>query len=543
MKFCHVNVFAIGNLGFISAILVFVATQSTLSQTGLSSPGRAADSPQMSARRMALEYFTLATDLEQRDSIEQAYVMYDSALIFDSDAYDIRLGLGRTAMKLGRRIEALHWIQPLKPRDATTYRLLLELFRSGNQTDSTVACVKELVRLDSSEVNGRFFLANYYERGGKLDSALIYLLQGAQLTQDYRAWRQIGGFELHLERPEQALLSFRRSVSLEGSALNLGAYGGIIDALEATKRVDEVRPVLDTMLMLDSTYVPAYRRFVDYFVSRNEYDSALRYARAVVRLSPQDTPAIEQLGVIAFQADSLELAKEQFNLLLSISDLRVTNYYYLARIYFAEENFPYALMNFRKVTTLVDSVADGWLGAGLCYHAMDSLSAEVNTYTEALLHVRELHQRVALLFAQGATLERLKRYDESERAFNDAISLDSTHAPSLNYLGYMLVDRNERLPHGKALITRALKLSPENGAYLDSYGWALFREGDYAGALDTLRRAAKVVNLDPTVFEHLGDTFDQLHNIDSARVYWQKALDSDSTNAALREKLTRAPQR
>ena len=45
----------------------------------------------------------------------------------------------------------------------------------------------------------------------------------------------------------------------------------------------------------------------------------------------------------------------------------------------------------------------------------------------------------------------------------------------LNYLGYMNADRGVRLEEALQLIEKAVALDPENGAYLDSLGWALFR--------------------------------------------------------------------
>ena len=113
------------------------------------------------------------------------------------------------------------------------------------------------------------------------------------------------------------------------------------------------------------------------------------------------------------------------------------------------------------------------------------------------------------------------------------------NAPALNYLGYILVDRNERLPYAKDLIRRALVVSPQSGAYVDSYAWALYREGDYQRAKDSLYRALELIDSDPTVFEHLGDTYDKLGLADSAKVYWQKALAKDTTNTTLKEKLNR----
>ena len=57
------------------------------------------------------------------------------------------------------------------------------------------------------------------------------------------------------------------------------------------------------------------------------------------------------------------------------------------------------------------------------------------------------------------------------------IARDPEHAAALNYLGYMLAERGERLDESVELIKRALAIDPDNGSYLDSLGWAYFKDG------------------------------------------------------------------
>ena len=54
------------------------------------------------------------------------------------------------------------------------------------------------------------------------------------------------------------------------------------------------------------------------------------------------------------------------------------------------------------------------------------------------------------------------------RYFEQTIALEADHAEALNYLGYMWAEQRENLPRARELIERALKLEPENDAFLDS---------------------------------------------------------------------------
>ena len=71
------------------------------------------------------------------------------------------------------------------------------------------------------------------------------------------------------------------------------------------------------------------------------------------------------------------------------------------------------------------------------------------------------NEKVDVYFMRGAMFERQKKYDASEAAFRKVLELDPDYAGALNYLGYMLADRNVRLDEAYQLIKKAVDLEPE----------------------------------------------------------------------------------
>ena len=140
--------------------------------------------------------------------------------------------------------------------------------------------------------------------------------------------------------------------------------------------------------------------------------------------------------------------------------------------------------------------------------------------------------------ALGAYLERAGRFQEAEVELRSAIRLAPGSAEALNYLGYALADRGERLDDSVSLIRQALALDPHNGAYLDSLGWAYFRQGRAEEARQALEQAAREFPRDATVLDHLGDVCQALGDSSSARGFWQRALDAEPESVeAIRKKL------
>jgi tetratricopeptide (TPR) repeat protein len=143
-----------------------------------------------------------------------------------------------------------------------------------------------------------------------------------------------------------------------------------------------------------------------------------------------------------------------------------------------------------------------------------------------------------LLFSLGAAYEEHRRYDRAERAFRELIAANATHAPALNYLGYMLADRGEKLPEAVDLIQRALAVDEDNPAYLDSLGWAYYRLGEFERARDPLERAARALPKVSVINDHLGDLYVQLRRYTDAVAAFERALsgDRDGVDAAAVER-------
>jgi tetratricopeptide (TPR) repeat protein len=103
----------------------------------------------------------------------------------------------------------------------------------------------------------------------------------------------------------------------------------------------------------------------------------------------------------------------------------------------------------------------------------------------------------------------------------------------------MLADRGEQLPRARALIEKAVKLEPKNGAYLDSLGWVLFKLKQPEQALPMLLKAVQYTpEADATELDHLGEVYMALHQTGKALEAWKKSF-SIEANEEVKRKLDR----
>ncbi len=129
-------------------------------------------------------------------------------------------------------------------------------------------------------------------------------------------------------------------------------------------------------------------------------------------------------------------------------------------------------------------------------------------------------------FLRGVMYEKQQKLELSETAFRKVLAIEPQNASTLNYLGYMLADRNMRLSEARQLISQAVGIEPNNGAYLDSLGWVYFRLGRLDDAETYLRQALALASTgnDPTVHDHMGDVLLQEGKVKDAISHWEISL-------------------
>ena len=143
-----------------------------------------------------------------------------------------------------------------------------------------------------------------------------------------------------------------------------------------------------------------------------------------------------------------------------------------------------------------------------------------------------------LLFARVLYYDSQSNPDGSERDLKQIISMQPEDSRALNHLGYMLADQTTRHEEALELIERAIAISPDDPAIIDSLGWALYKVGRYEEALVQMRRAFAAFP-DDEVASHLGEVLWALERFDEAMRVWQDALETEPESPLIAEAMER----
>ncbi|MFZ1614246.1 MAG: tetratricopeptide repeat protein [Holophaga sp.] len=132
---------------------------------------------------------------------------------------------------------------------------------------------------------------------------------------------------------------------------------------------------------------------------------------------------------------------------------------------------------------------------------------------------------VELLLLQGSALQELGRMKEAVQILREGQRMNPGHPTLQNNLGYLLLEMDDgQLQEASALIEASLKQEPKNGNTMDSWGWALFKQGRLKESEEVLRKASEISPFSPEIRKHLGETLLSLGRFEEALEQWERAL-------------------
>ncbi len=142
----------------------------------------------------------------------------------------------------------------------------------------------------------------------------------------------------------------------------------------------------------------------------------------------------------------------------------------------------------------------------------------------------------------GIAHQEIGNFEQAEHYLRRTIALSPEREEAYNALGYFFAEHETNLDEAVKLIQKALKKSPANGAYLDSLGWAYFKQGKLNDALKQLEKAVLYMPNNVEVQDHLGEVYLKKGRKKEAVAAWQKAIQLSPGNTAILEKLKKYGQ-
>lgn len=419
-----------------------------------------------------------------RSEDENVEILYKLANVYYLD------GKSRKAIKTLERIEEEHgFSEKITLLKANIYENkgdfqkalrevneILELFPESIQFHVVAA---ELAMKSKNED----LAASYYQEVFELDSLNIYAL--TNLTDYYREKKDFERSFFYLDKSFQS-----NEIDYDKKMAILGFY--LSDEYFFRNHPKELETLLVTMLEKYPEKRDVHLFASDFYIQNRKYSEALDALLPLLN-KKQEKYAMWRQGIL------LANATDRMDDLLHLASVAVKMYPDSAEMIFYKGIAEYEAEDYEAVTTTFSN---------------DNLARASDP---------ELTGQAKMLLAES--YYQLKEYGISDSIFREIIRTDPDNALVMNNFSYYLSLREESLDEAERLSRITIEREPENGTYLDTYAWILYKKGAYEAAEEFIMKAIKYGGeSDPDVNLHAAEIHKALGNIPMARAFYQKAL-------------------
>jgi tetratricopeptide (TPR) repeat protein len=407
---------------------------------------------------------------ETRD-YNAALSTYEKALAQDPDNQELRRFYAEALMGMGNTPAARAEFEKLlkaDPDDASTYLRLAQLDRQEGRFDEARKELERANALQPDDMEIPYQQALLEDAVGNQDKA-IELLQGL-VKKSERAGNQYTAAEAN-----------NRAIFLERLGLIYRAQRKYEPALQAFRQI---------VGLGQGQVARGEQLIVDTMRQNHQLPQALDEVNSALQKYPDERPLRILRAYVVGELGRVEEAVKQLQGLMNNSPADRELYLSIMQVYSQAKQYGEA----------------------------------EQAVSKALEYSSKPGEQEYSRFLLGSIYERQKKYDLAEEQFKKVLATDPFYAPAANYLGYMLADRGVRLEESVKYIQKALQLEPNNGAYLDSLGWAYYKMNRCDLAEPHLEKAARLMSDDPTIREHLGYLYLRMGKDTLAEQEWERAL-------------------
>ena len=438
------------------------------------------------------------------------------------------------AYELGGRmadaVETLERVVSAGPPSSRALRSLAELYGRGGRWADAVEAYERAVDRNPRSARTRRELANALLQDGQAERARDVLDELVTMRpMDAAGLYLLSEVELELGNYGAAEAVARRLVEVEPDGLRgVFALAEVFGRRRQHRRVVEtLEPLLaetETRELRTRQVAGLLRRVGHAYEQLQDYAAASRVYQRGVALRPAGLEFGARLAQAYLSGGRLDEARRVLDGLRGHHAGNLTVAHLEARV----------LGDGGDVNAGVDRLQDALRERSdepAAYLVLASFYSQYERLGDAVELLESADRRfpddTAILFQLGAVLERSDRPFDAEETFRRVLERDPAHAATLNYLGYMLADRGERLDESVDLLERAIELDPHNGAYLDSLGWAYFKLDRLDRAESLLQRAREQMAWNSVIQDHFGDLMLRLGRYADAIAAWESALAGD----------------
>ncbi len=481
-------------------------------------------------------YFISGSSLQQQNKHAEAILDFQQALKYDSNAI-IHYSIAKSYKALGRTeqgIESSFKCIEINPDFVNAYDLLAELFLDEYNLDDAKTTMKKAIDIEPVWER-KLRLAKLYEINEPLKAIKIYeeyienddrLSLLNRLSALYQA---TGQEEKQLEVLKKAYGKMPTNPVIATDIINSYANDGNYEALDKFILEIDNNLLNEALVLCYSTALNALfndttgkaEQYIDNLLDKIDhrfyFEWRLNLLAGYLALKKLDTikagKYFETSLVSYDQTPDIPLEIGTFFFLINQSKKGVEIFNEHGRKFPEDFRFPY----FSGIGYIELGMIDSAYEATKLAFSIDS------NQTEVLIQLAYLE-------------DYMGNHEKAFQHYESVLEIEPGNLMALNNFAYALAINGGSLERSLEMSRKVIETDNNTSAFLDTYGWILHLMGKSVEALPYLERAADLDNENAEVFEHLGDIYLIEGQRMKASEAWEKSLELDPSNEALRQK-------
>lgn len=456
------------------------------------------------------------------------------------------------------------------------YYLLAEVYQNQAKTNKSVEVYETLVKKKSFDINLQFNLANLYLQDNQPLKALkLYDEIEKQIgindqlsVQKKNIYLSINKVDKAIEELDKLIIAYPENTDYIRLLIDLYiANGHEYKVVELYKKIIAINP-------LDGT---AHLIIADYYLRNNKEKEGTEMAFMAIGNPQLDVQTKLTFLVLNYLNKGINESNQET--VLKLADLMVEThpenpraFTFRGDVYTSFKNDEKAILDYKTALGFEKDIIELWkrvigyelekgnyesaekyanealdyfpsspeiylLGGMANMRQQDNINAAslLNQGLDYVIKDKWLHYQFYTNL--GEVYNSLKDYLNSDKYFEKALEIDTIDPFVLNNYAYYLSLRKDKLEKAKTMSARSLEIDPNNPAYLDTYGWILYLNEEYAKAKEYIEKALTAKPWDADILEHLGDACYKLGESDNALKYWEKAKKKGSVSEFIDKKI------
>src|SRR5438552_6425846 len=386
----------------------------------------------------------------------------------------------------------------------------------------TKKAVEVLERLDQTYPNApfvKYLLARAYLQNKNMNQAKVALDQAVSINPNYDdAVLLVAQVNLATGHPEPVIEPMigllKKHPDLRNAALLLaGAYGSL-------NRFDDAAVVLQEQARLTPQDPQPEIALGLTLRQAKKNDEARQAFEKAAQLAPDNLFPVDQLVDLDLLDKHFDAARQRIRRQFQKTPDSPAAHFFEGKILAAEGKWDSAEAELQRTLQLDPNLSSAYDLLAQTYRATNKLPQAVSQL-QGLLSKNPNNTPALVILA--LVYDRIKDFPKARDAYEKLLSTKPNFVPALNNLAYLYTERLNNLDKAYDLARKARELLGQDAAVGDTFGWVLYKRGDYQQALPILQESAGKAADNPEVQFHLGMTAYMMGQTDLARLALRKA--------------------